>query len=71
MPLVVLPETYPGLRRGCVNRASSRLRLSTNSCFVEGWGLYCEEMMWDQGYFLDPRARLISCAICCSAPAAR
>ena len=62
IPLVVLHETYPGhhLQRLQANRASSRLRqLSTNSCFVEGWALYCEEMMWDQGYFSDPATRLI------------
>jgi uncharacterized protein (DUF885 family) len=62
IPLVVLHETYPGhhLQRLHANHASSRLRqLSANSCFVEGWALYCEEMMWDQAYFLDPATRLI------------
>jgi len=62
IPLVVLHETYPGhhLQRLHANHASSRLRqLSANSCFVEGWALYCEEMMWDQAYFLDPATRLL------------
>jgi len=61
IPLVVLHETYPGhhLQRLHANRASSRLRqLATNNCFVEGWALYCEEMMWEQGFFTDPATRL-------------
>ena len=62
IPLVVLHETYPGhhLQWGIAHTASSRLRqLSANMCFVEGWALYCEEMMWEQGYFPEPSTRLI------------
>jgi uncharacterized protein (DUF885 family) len=29
-----------------------------NNLFVEGWALYCEEMMWEQGYWDDLRVRL-------------
>ena len=62
IPLVVLHETYPGhhLQWQLAHQASSRLRqLSANMCFVEGWALYCEEMMWEQGYFMEPATRLI------------
>ena len=62
IPLVVLHETYPGhlLQWQLAHRASSRLRqLSANLCFVEGWALYCEEMMWEQGFFMEPATRLI------------
>src|SRR2546426_6398803 len=62
IPLVVLHETYPGhhLQWQLAHQASSRLRqLSANMCFVEGWALYCEEMMWEQGFFPEPATRLI------------
>jgi uncharacterized protein (DUF885 family) len=62
IPIVVLHETYPGhhLQWQLAHQASSRLRqLSANLCFVEGWALYCEEMMWEQGFFPEPATRLI------------
>ncbi len=62
IPLVVLHETYPGhhVQRLAANQASSRLRqLASDACFVDGWALYCEEMMWEQGFFTDPATRLI------------
>ena len=62
IPIVVLHETYPGhhLQWQLAHRASSRLRqLSANLCFVEGWALYCEEMMWEQGFFPEPSTRLV------------
>ena len=62
IPLVVLHETWPGhhLQWQVAHQASSRLRqLSDNQCFVEGWALYCEEMMWEQGFFPEPSTRLI------------
>jgi uncharacterized protein (DUF885 family) len=62
IPLVVLHESYPGhhLQRLHANRAPSRIRqLAESTFFVEGWTLYCEEMMWEQGFFEDPASRLI------------
>lgn len=62
IPVVVLHETYPGhhLQWQLAHQASSRLRqLSANLCFVEGWALYCEEMMWEQGFFPEPATRLV------------
>jgi uncharacterized protein (DUF885 family) len=29
-----------------------------SSLFAEGWALYCEQMMGEQGYYADPRTRL-------------
>ena len=62
IPLVVLHETWPGhhLQWQLAHQASSRLRqLSSDMCFVEGWALYCEEMMWEQGFFPEPATRLV------------
>ena len=62
IPLVVLHESYPGhhLQRLHANRAPTRIRqLAESPFFVAGWTLYCEEMMWEQGFFEDPASRLI------------
>jgi uncharacterized protein (DUF885 family) len=61
LPLIALHETYPGhhlqLLHAC--RAGSRpRRLAVSSLFSEGWALYCEELMQEQGFFLDPVTRL-------------
>jgi uncharacterized protein (DUF885 family) len=62
LPLIALHETYPGhhLQLCHANRAATRLRRITHSdVFCEGWALYCEELMWEQGYFVtDPLTRL-------------
>jgi uncharacterized protein (DUF885 family) len=62
LPIIALHEGYPGhhLQLSHANRAGSRLRRIMHSdVFAEGWALYCEEMMWEQGYFTaDPLTRL-------------
>jgi uncharacterized protein (DUF885 family) len=61
MPLTVLHEAYPGhhLQVGHANRSGSRLRrLADSNVFAEGWALYCEEMMYEEGFLLDPVSRL-------------
>jgi len=62
LPIIALHEGYPGhhLQLGHANRAGSRLRRIVHSdVFAEGWALYCEELMWEQGYFTaDPLTRL-------------
>jgi uncharacterized protein (DUF885 family) len=61
LPLVAAHETYPGhhLQLCHANRAGSRLRRLANSdLFAEGWALYCEDLMHEQGFFLDPVTRL-------------
>jgi len=58
--LKAIHEGYPGhhLQFAYSNRVSTDIRkLFTTSVFTEGWALYCEEMMYEQGYF-DLRARL-------------
>lgn len=62
LPIIALHEGYPGkhLQRCHANRASSRLRrLTSSDLFYEGWALYCEDLMWEQGFYTsDPLSRL-------------
>ena len=61
LPLTTVHEAYPGhhLQLCHANLAGSRLRrLSDSNVLAEGWGLYCEELMHEEGYYLDPLTRL-------------
>ena len=62
LPIIALHEGYPchHLQLTHANRAATRLRRIVHSeVFAEGWALYCEELMWEQGYFTaDPLTRL-------------
>jgi len=60
--VTALHEGYPGhhLQLSLNAHHPDRLRhLLGSSVFVEGWALYCEEMMWEQGFYRDPRSRLL------------
>lgn len=61
IPITVLHETYPGhhlqFSHICDLRSDVR-RQYTTPVSVEGWALYCEEMMLEQGFLPDPRSRL-------------
>jgi hypothetical protein len=61
VPLTTVHETYPGhhamFSRLCALRSPVR-RMYTTSVTVEGWALYCEEMMLEEGFIPDPRSRL-------------
>jgi uncharacterized protein (DUF885 family) len=61
--VTALHEAYPGhhlqLTVGNqLKRRPLRMLLGT-SVFCEGWALYCEQMMWEQGFYDDLRARLL------------
>jgi uncharacterized protein (DUF885 family) len=59
--LTSVHEAFPGhhLQLCTANRTGSRLRrIADSNVLAEGWALYCEELMWEQGFHLDPRARL-------------
>jgi uncharacterized protein (DUF885 family) len=62
IPITALHEGYPGhhLQLVLANQVARKLRrLLRTSVFVEGWGLYCEEMMYDAGFYFDPRTVLL------------
>jgi len=62
IPLIVVHESYPGhhLQTLCANRASTRLRqVVASDFFSEGWALYCEELMYEQGFLAEPASRLL------------
>ncbi len=61
IPVTALHEAYPGhhLQLARANRIASRVRrVYSTPVFVEGWALYCEEMMYEAGFYPDPRVRL-------------
>ncbi len=61
LPITVIHEAYPGhhLQLTVAAKLPSKVRkVFGNNLFVEGWALYCEEMMWEQGYWDDLRTRL-------------
>ncbi len=60
--VVALHEAYPGhhLQLVCANKWPERLRhFFHNTVFVEGWALYCEEMMRQQGFLADPKSYVL------------
>ncbi len=62
IPVIALHEGYPGhhLQLVIANKLKNRLRrLLETTVFVEGWALYCEEMMYEAGFYSDPRSRLL------------
>ena len=64
--VVSLHEAYPGhhLQLQRANQVSSNVRkLFGTSVFIEGWALYCEEMMYETGYYPDAQTRLMQLAM--------
>ena len=62
MPGTVWHEAYPGhhLQFVYAKGVTSKIRrLYDSPLLSEGWGLYCEELAHETGYFTDPRERLM------------
>jgi len=62
IPITALHEGYPGhhlqfCRANAIESAVRRQLMTT--VYVEGWALYCEEMMEEQGFVSDPRSVLL------------
>jgi uncharacterized protein (DUF885 family) len=61
IPTVSVHEAYPGHHWQLVMAKSnpSRVRRSFRTpYFTEGWGLYAEQVMREQGFFVDPRQEM-------------
>lgn len=62
IPITALHEAYPGhhlqLTRATQADTEPR-RVFPTPVFAEGWALYCEELMWEEGFYSDPRVRLL------------
>ena len=61
LAITALHEAYPGHHLQLVrsNKNPSIIRkLVESSVFAEGWALYCEEMMYRQGFYPDDETRL-------------
>jgi len=60
MPTISVHEAYPGHHWHFTVLADSRplRRVHRSTYFVEGWGLYVEKMMREQGFFSDPGQEL-------------
>lgn len=59
--VIALHEGYPGHHVQLVhaNQVPRNARkLARSNVFIEGWALYCEEMMQEQGFFSDAPTRL-------------
>jgi uncharacterized protein (DUF885 family) len=61
--VTALHEAYPGhhLQISVSNLLNQRplSTLLSSSTFCEGWALYCEQMMWETGFYDDFRSRLL------------
>jgi uncharacterized protein (DUF885 family) len=61
-PTITVHEAYPGHHWHMSHLAAHQRRplryVFSSAYFSEGWGLYVEEMMKEQGFFADPRAEL-------------
>ncbi len=61
IPTVAVHEAYPGhhWHLTWVKDNPRKLRMVVSTpYFIEGWGLYAERVMREQGFFTDPRAEL-------------
>ncbi len=60
--ITALHEAYPGHHLQLVhsNRIKSKVRRELEtSLFAEGWALYCEELMYEKGFYTKPQTRLL------------
>jgi uncharacterized protein (DUF885 family) len=61
IPTTAVHEAYPGHHWHLIvakRNPSAARQVFRTSYFIEGWGLYAERMMREQGFFTDPRHQM-------------
>ena len=61
IPIIAVHEAYPGHHVQALKaNENPRVlrRVVRESIFAEGWGLFCEELMWEQGFLKGDEVRL-------------
>ncbi len=61
IPVIAVHETYPGhhlQRARAASHPSAVRKAFSTPFFVEGWGLYCEELMSETGFLVDRTTQL-------------
>jgi len=61
IPIIAVHEGYPGHHLQFTRQFDAPSPLAkqmSSNLLIEGWGLYCEQMMYEQGFLIDPRVRL-------------
>lgn len=61
IPVTAVHEGYPGHHLQTMwagSRESSMAKATESSLLAEGWAMYCEELMHEEGFYSDPRIRL-------------
>lgn len=67
LPAIILHEGYPGHHHQLMyskqnlfkDKVSSMRRATFNTMFIEGWALYCEQMMAEKGFFNEQQELLM------------
>lgn len=62
IPGTIAHEAYPGhhVQLSIVGGVPSKVRRwFSTPVFIEGWGFYCEELMAEEGFCVDPRSRVL------------
>ena len=61
IPIIAVHEGYPGHHLQFATQIDKATHLAKQMCsglFIEGWASYCEHMMYEQGFYTNPKVKL-------------